>query len=59
LYKDNILQLEATGYSPDFAHEFLLSDTDVSVIVLQNTRDLDDFKKTFRYHLAILNAVRG
>jgi CubicO group peptidase (beta-lactamase class C family) len=59
--KSDILQLGLTGYSPGFCSmNFYFPDTDVSVIVLQNTAyNLDDFKKTFGYHLAILNTVRS
>lgn len=59
--KEGILQLGLTGYVPGFCSmNFYFPDTDVSVIVLENTAvDLNDFMKTFGYHLAVLNTVRN
>lgn len=58
--KEDILQLGLTGYVPGFCSmNFYFPETGVSMIVVENIAyNLEDFKQTFGYHLAILSAVR-
>jgi len=58
--KDNILKLGQTGFAPGFVSmDFYFPQTKTSVVVLENVAyDSDDLKKTFLYHVQILNIVR-
>ncbi len=58
--KNNLLQLGQTGFSPGFVSmDFYFPETKTSVIVLENIAyDTNDLKKTFFYHVQILNILR-
>ena len=57
---DGIIQWGQTGYAPGFASmNFYFPQKKISVIVLENViYDANDIKKTFHYHVQILNLVR-
>jgi CubicO group peptidase (beta-lactamase class C family) len=54
-------QIGALGFAPGFvSSNFYFPDSEISVVVLENVAaNLDDFRKTFYYHTAIINLVRG
>lgn len=57
---DGIIQWGQTGYAPGFVSmNYYFPQNKTSVIVLENVNyDLSDLKKTFYYHIQILNLVR-
>jgi Beta-lactamase class C and other penicillin binding proteins len=59
--KDGIIQWGQTGFAPGFVSmNFYFPQTKTSVIVLENVNyDTYDMKKTFYYHMQILDLVRN
>jgi D-alanyl-D-alanine carboxypeptidase len=59
--QNNILQLGQTGFAPGFiSMNFYFPETKTSVVVLENIAyDLNDIKRTFYYHVQILDLMKG
>lgn len=62
LFKDGeeAIQIGALGYAPGFVSAaYYYPKTDMNLVVLGNTaRGLDDFKKTFKVHLDVMDIVK-
>lgn len=58
--KENILQLGQTGFAPGFVSmNYYFPKSKTSIVVLENiTYDSFDMKKTFYYHIAILQTLK-
>ena len=59
--RDRIIQWGQTGYAPGFVSmNYYFPQSKTSVIVLENVNyDISDLKKTFYYHVQILDLVRN